>query len=172
MEHSYEIAYENILLQPLREHEALRMRILRNRMKHCFLTQNEISEEQQLVWYRSYLTKENDYMFAVCYSDRTFLGAIALYDIKDSAAEIGRVIIDKEQFPEKGLGRKAVYAACRIGFSQLKLQRIYANVLPDNIASLTVFRRLGFFEMVGKEDGCIYFEMEKDHFMRLDIQKN
>ena len=165
MIHDYQIAESDVLLRPLEERDALRMRILRNQKRHCFLTQQEITEEQQMRWYRSYLLKNDDYMFAVTDKDNPslFIGAIGLYDITDGAAEVGRVIIDKENFPKKGIGGQAVRAVCAIGFARLSLKCIYAKVLPNNIASLTMFRKLHFPE-VGMDGGCIRFEITKELF--------
>lgn len=172
MKHSYQTIEDNVSLRPLEESDALLMRVLRNQKKHCFLTQYEISEEQQIAWYHNYLSKENDYMFAVGSADHPdlFIGAVAVYDIKNGVAEVGRVIIDKNHYPQKGLGGSAVKAACRIGFADLKLELIYAKVLVENIASLTMFRKLGFIE-TGEKDGCIHFEMRKEHFERLNGSK-
>jgi RimJ/RimL family protein N-acetyltransferase len=44
----------------------------------------------------------------------------------------------------KKLGKPILSAACKYGFDTLKFSRIYAEVKPENIASVKVFEDVGF----------------------------
>ena len=148
MEHTYEYAYGRVVLKPLERKDIEELRVLRNRERQYFLSQGIIMPEGQITWYDSYLKKENDIMFKVARADRLekFIGAIAVYDIDKSAgcAEFGRLVIDKEKAPEKGIGLEATVAACNFAFEKLGVSRITAVAVKDNERALKVYAKAGF----------------------------
>ena len=148
MQHSYQCEYGRIMLCPLESQDIEELKILRNKKRKYFLTQDEISADSQREWYERYLQKANDYMFKIVRKgyDSEFIGAIALYDIDNlsKSAEFGRLIIDKDKCKEKGLGTEAVRAISLLGFNELKLSKIHAEVLQDNMAAIISYKRAGY----------------------------
>lgn len=73
-----------------------------------------------------------------------FLGAMSLHDInlEFQTASIGYWVA-KEHW-RKGIATEAARVLLRFGFEELGLNRIYAELQKENVASLTLLVRLGF----------------------------
>lgn len=159
MKHDYEFAYERIILKPLNEEDIESLRILRNKEKQYFFTGDDITPEQQKVWYANYLKKNDDIMFKVVKKEEPdkFIGAIAVYEINsnEGTAEVGRTVIDKEKAPEKGIGMEATKAVCKFAFDVLGMKKVVGEVLKNNERIIKVDLRAGFV-MVGDKDEDTY----------------
>lgn len=160
MKHQYRCIYKKILLRPLEKKDIEELRVLRNKNQQFFFNSSEISKESQEKWFEKYLTKNNDYMFAVELVDKPgeFIGAIAIYDIdeKTGIAECGRTVLDKEKAPIKGIGTNVTVAACNLAFTQIGIKKIIAEILKSNERILKVDTRAGFV-VVGEngDNWCI-----------------
>ena len=148
MNHHYEYVSENIILQPLCEEDLENVRVLRNKLRNFFFTTNLISPEGQKKWYGSYLQDDHDIMFKVVRKtdSQDFIGAISLCGINMDlkTAEMGRVMVDKEKAPEKGIGTEVVKAVCGFAFDVLGMEKVYAEVLSDNLRALRAYQKAGF----------------------------
>lgn len=162
MQHAYQFEFESILLKPLMEADIEELRVLRNREKQYFSSQDEITREGQKQWYQKYLNKADDIMFKIVKHDNPdlFIGAIALYDIdwEQRIAECGRTVLDKSLAPEKGIGQEATKAVCLFGFEVLKIRKIVAEVLKSNERIIKVDKRAGFY-IVGEHEDVYEIEM-------------
>lgn len=69
------------------------------------------------------------------------IGKVGLWQMP----EIGYIL--NPQYWRRGLAREAVHAVIDHGFTKLGLDRITANVDPDNLASLRMLAKLGFVEI-------------------------
>lgn len=147
MKHAYRYRYQRVLLRPLEEGDLEALRKLRNENRRFFNTTQSIAPQQQRVWFANYLERQNDLMFAVELNARPgeFAGAIALYDIDESArmAEFGRTLMDKEKATEAGIGTDAVLAVCRFAFEELGLAKITAEVLKTNLRAGKAYAKAG-----------------------------
>lgn len=156
MKHQYEYKNKRIMLKPLEASDIEDLRNLRNRNKQFFATQTEITKEGQEKWYRNYLQKDNDIMFKVVLSEKPeqFIGAVAVYDIDREAktCEFGRIVIDKELVSEKGIGTETVEGICQFAFSELRMQKIKAEVLKENARAIAVYKKVGFVVVYETED--------------------
>ena len=162
MEHNYMFGFEDIILKPLLSSDLEELRVLRNKEKNFFATQDEITKEMQEKWYQRYLGKNDDIMFKIVKKTEpeAFIGAIALYDIdqKEKTSECGRTVVDKGLAPEKGIGLMATKAVCLFGFEQLGLKKIVGGVLKSNERIIKVDTRAGFY-IVGEDDDFYQIEM-------------
>lgn len=162
MDHRYEITNDNLLLRPLKYNDIEPLRLLRNEQRHFFSNNNLISQQQQEEWFKAYLAKDNDIMFAITTAENpdAFCGAIALYNIdyQSRLAEFGRVIIDKTLLEEKGIGTKAIKTICRFGFDTLLLNKIRAVVLKNNSRAIKAEIKAGF-QIVGEHDDVYEIEI-------------
>lgn len=70
----------------------------------------------------------------------TFLKKI---DDENRKAEIG-IFIGNTDATGIGIGHRALKLICEFGFSQLNLDKIYAQILDDNMASIRCFAKAGF----------------------------
>ncbi len=161
MKHSFSVTLDNIELRPLEIGEIEQMRILRNQTRQCFIYSGEISKIAQSAWYEKYLSAPGDYMFSIYYQQQ-WIGAVALYNIANGEAEFGRLVIDRTKADRGGLGVQATRAACRFGFEELDLIRIYLEVFEDNLAARKTYERAGFHytERTIEKSGRHMAEME------------
>lgn len=148
MKHDYIFEFARIVLKPLDHEDIQNLRVLRNKERQFFSSQFMISEEKQEEWYKNYLSKSDDIMFKVVKKEalEDFVGAIAVYDIdyKQSIAEVGRTLIDKERCMAKGIGLDATRAVCKFAFDVLNIKKILGIALKTNERILKVDQRAGF----------------------------
>lgn len=162
MRHSYQLSHQRILLRPLEETDIEALRSLRNENRAFFNTTAFITAEQQRDWFRRYLLRDGDVMFAAERAGRPgeFIGAIALYDIDLSTgtAEFGRTLLDKKKAPEHGLGTELVAAVCRVGFEQIGIVKITAEVLKTNGRAIAAYAKAGC-KVIGENHRSWLLEM-------------
>ena len=130
-------------IRPLMGGDIEPMRRLRNKNRHMFVLSSKITLEEQQVWYARYLHAPGDYMFSV-YFENHWIGAVAVYEVKDNCAEFGRLLIDRAAAGRGGLGVDATKAACQIAFEQLGVERITLTVYCDNPAAQITYLKAGF----------------------------
>lgn len=153
MQHQYQGSFGLARLRPLAEQDIEPLRVLRNANKSFFYSDNEITKEQQELWFRQYLVNKSDIMFSVSTQKDSlslFAGASALYEISGARCEFGRFVID-DSFRGQGLGRDAFIATMEIAFGELMMDEICLSVLEGNHRALDLYESLGFV-VVNKKD--------------------
>ncbi|MEE5993450.1 MAG: GNAT family N-acetyltransferase [Oscillospiraceae bacterium] len=158
MKHDYSCIYENVRLRPLMGADTEPLRLWRNDAeKTKFLRPiGVITPEMQNKWFESYLEDENQIIFAIDEISELnrMVGSVALYDFHETTAEIGKIQIGDDKAHHRGIGRKALAMACKIGFDYLHLTKIIASVHQDNISSHSNFEKLGF-QIVGTHPSVV-----------------
>ena len=149
MDHNYAISSESLTIRPLRQDDIELIRLWRNHpeVKNLFFSAHEITREQQMKWFESYLTKHNDYMFII--EERqgdSFLriGTVALYEVNEYEAEFGRLLIGESSAKGKGYGKLITHLTCRIAFEQLAVDSVKLEVIASNEIAITTYIRNGF----------------------------
>lgn len=169
MKHSYTQTFRRVLLRPLEERDIEELRVLRNKNQQYFNNTAQITPEQQKVWYEKYLTKEDDYMFAAELVDNpgVFIGSSAIYNIdwETGTLETGRLIIDKENNPEKGIGAEVGCAHSLIAFAQMELKRIVGDVRKDNPRALKMNLNLGY-TVIGETEDHWILQLKREDFLK------
>lgn len=150
MKHKFIISKNGYILRPLEFKDIEFLRALRNKEqnRYCFLYGEIISEEQQQKWYKAYLEKSGDYMFAI-FKENTldqFLGAVAIYNFnnENNSAEFGRIVLDKIKLTESGVGTLVTSEVCNFSFKQFNLSEIVLEVFEDNIPAVKTYEKVGF----------------------------
>lgn len=177
MKHSFEARIDALSIQPLKQSDIELLRKWRNdeHIAKFFRKIGFISAQQQLQWYNKYLI-EKEYYWSIVENGKT-IGALAIYNISDTDAEIGRIMIGDINARGKGYGYKALIMAMTIGFQQLNLKKFNLNVHEKNTTALNIYKLAGFIENGShpfNEDGkeyemCINYE----HFVNVNpIHKN
>ena len=171
MNHDIVCAFNRVILKPMSMEESEKMRIVRNKASQWFGFSGEITKEQQKIWYEKYLKNESDYMFSIFHRDTgKWIGAAGLYniDFNKKTGEYGRIVIDQEITPEKGLGRDSATCICCIGFEKLLLDKITLEVFSDNIPAKTNNLNTGFkivkTEKISDTRDNLYMELYKEDF--------
>lgn len=132
------ITMTNIMLADLEY-----LRELRNSNKRYFITQNEITAEDQLKWYNRYLADDTDLTLVI--RDETPLGMFGIYhiDYQKKTAEFGRLLLDPKT-RGLGYGKEAVSLLIDYGFRNMGMSELYADIFTWNEPCLNVFRKLKF----------------------------
>jgi diamine N-acetyltransferase len=151
LDHDYIIKGKNVVLRPLKESDIEMIRIWRNQehIRESFLNNSIITEDQQKVWYKSYVNNMNDFMFIIEEKNNnrlTPIGTIALYnlDLNHKSAEFGRLLIGESKGTGKGYGQEATKLLCKFGFLELGLNKIYLKVFQKNLRALNIYLSCGF----------------------------
>ncbi len=172
MEHKYSFEYWGLILKPLLYTDIENLRVLRNKERQYFASQNIITCEEQIEWYQAYLAKSDDIMFKIVKkeSPEKFIGAIALYNIdwKEGICEFGRTLVNKELAPEKGVGLAATKAVCLFGFECLEMKKIRGEALKTNERILKVYARAGF-SVVGENEKFYFLEVVLKELLQENI---
>ena len=100
-----------------------------------------ISEEEIIEHYAD-MQAEGAHQFLL-FRDDLFVGDADLRGIRDGSAEFA-FMIAAPSVQGKGLGTRFALMIHAFGFSKLGLERIYASVVPENVASRRVFEKLGY----------------------------
>ena len=83
-------------------------------------------------------------MFSIYNQKGQFLGGAALYDIAETSAEFGRIIIDKTAACKKGIGCQVLLLLCRFARDQFHLQSLHLEVFEDNLPAVKTYEKAGF----------------------------
>ena len=62
----------------------------------------------------------------------------------------------------KGLGKSVLMEACNYWFRSLHLEGIYAEVKPENIASIKILEAVGFM-LQNNREGLLTYHIKKEH---------
>lgn len=143
LEHQFFVEKNHLLLRPLLIDDIESMRLLRNRNRNYFLFSEQITVEEQNTWYKSYQNKEKDYMFSIFYK-QFWIGAVAIYDVKDGHGEFGRLMIDSSREGCKGLGVRVTKMISEIAFLEMNLHVLDLEVYCDNVAAQITYLKAGF----------------------------
>jgi RimJ/RimL family protein N-acetyltransferase len=94
-----------------------------------FLHPTSAAVADQLAWMRAYEQRPGDYYFIVT-DERSggLVGTIGIYDLAEGAGEWGRWLIR----PDSLAAVESALLIYRLGFEQLKLDRLYCRTLADN----------------------------------------
>lgn len=163
MQHRFEKVCRRVTLRPLEEKDIEYTRFLRNQYRNCFVFSDEVTEEAQKKWYKSYLSRDGDYMFAVCVLGQC-VGTAAIYNVNTTAkcAEYGRLLIDKTRCQGRGFGQDVTQAACCIAFEQIGIETIVLEVFKNNISARKTYERCGFryIESLDEKNGRQLLKMQ------------
>jgi RimJ/RimL family protein N-acetyltransferase len=101
----------------------------------------EYSPEDVIESYTELEREGGHFFFA--YRDSVLIGDADLRSFRDGSAELA-FMIGAPPKQGKGLGTRFATLVVHFGFMTLGLERIYASIVPGNVASRRVFEKLGF----------------------------
>ena len=105
-----------------------------------------ISRDQHYEWFKCYLAKDDDFVFAVTEEER-LAGQASLYRIRwdEAQAEVGRFIVAPER-----RGRGIIKMACShlvaFAWETFDLEYLYLEVMAHNHRAIRLYREGGFEE--------------------------
>ena len=87
--------------------------------------------------------------------------AIYHIDREKGCAEYGRLLVDKINFPEKGLGSAITYGASEIACKDLGLSMLYSEIYESNLPSMYAHLKVGFHEV----ETCMLNDHQKIYYL-------
>ena len=87
--------------------------------------------------------KKDNYKFAILVN-KEFVGTIALENPNESKTSFETGLFLGRKYWNKGIGTEALKEIVRFGFKELKLKRIWAGVLSNNVGSSKAVEKAGF----------------------------
>jgi RimJ/RimL family protein N-acetyltransferase len=102
---------------------------------------DELSEDDIIEHYAE-MEQDGAHQFLL-FRDDVFVGDGDLRGFRDGCAEFA-FMIAAPSVQGKGLGTRFALMIHALGFLHLGLERIYASVVPENVASRRVFEKLGY----------------------------
>ena len=108
----------------------------------------EAISEEEIVEHYAEMEAEGAHQFLL-FRDGVFVGDADLRGIEDGAAEFA-FMIAAPSAQGKGLGTRFALMVHALGFRHLGLERIYASVVPENVASRRVFKNAAWCSKPGR----------------------
>lgn len=106
-----------------------------------------VSEAEQLRWFENLSQNKNSIrcIVAIKEEEKKAVGTVILneIDMKNGTGHI-HIKMVKEEGRGKGYGTDAVKTLVKYAFDYMRLNCIYANILPYNKASIRLFEKCGF----------------------------
>lgn len=130
----------DLTLMPLALSHIEMLRQWRNANRQYFFTQDEISHEQQMTWFRETHSRDmTDYCW-IAHLNGTAVGTGSLnhIDLEKGEAEWSRLIIPEGEMRGQGLAHRIAVTIRDYGIDVLKLTRIYGSLWSSNTRVLKV----------------------------------
>lgn len=102
-------------------------------------------------WLNLYFAREGDYYFIAETLNEIPLGTYGVYDLNETSAEIGRLVIR----PEVPAGAPATVLLIDLFYTQIGLTQLRGRVVARNHRARSFFRKLGFNEVKVEHAGQV-----------------
>ncbi len=155
----------NITLRTISEKDIEKIRVWKNEHRSSFFFQDIISPENQIRWFRKYLSRGNDFVFIVSYTDKD-IGCIAFREL-DEVIDIYNVILGDKSFGGKGYMSIANSIMCSYIIDNFK-KDITVKVLKTNPA-IKWYLKNNFLE-IDDTDNYLLFKLDYDNFKKIDYK--
>lgn len=106
-------------------------------------------------------------------SDNSCVGAIDIFEFEPHHQRAGLGILVSEKYRRNGIAGEALDLIIKHAFSHIGINQLFCNILPNNKASIALFRSRGFVKCALKKgwlkiNGSFYdevmFQLLKDNF--------
>lgn len=137
-----------ITIRPLCIEDALTSYKWRNNSNIWKYTGNKpdrlITPEMETEWIKKVIKNDNERRFAII-ADGKYIGNTYLTNIENKTAKY-HIFIGEESFWGKGIGTEVLKLVLTFAKKELKLKTIYFNPSINNVATLKMYRKMGFVE--------------------------
>ena len=93
------------------------------------------------------------------------MGFIDLFDYDAHNKRAGVSIVLIEMYRQKGYGKDALNLLVKFSFHELRIHQLYGNVLEDNLASISLFKSVGFVNVGLKKEWRYYKGLFKNEYL-------
>jgi RimJ/RimL family protein N-acetyltransferase len=105
---------------------------------------DDVTEDSIKCFIRKSAEEKNTYHFAIADCHDEYLGTVSLKHVDEEARNAEYAISLRSYAQGKGVGKFATESILEFAFCHLNLERIYLNVLSDNIRAIAFYRKIGF----------------------------
>ncbi len=102
------------------------------------------TREEELAFVRKKMEETTTMWSMLEKESGAFIGNIELMDVRDADGELGIAITAARQ--DRGYGTEAIRRLLDYAFTDLKLERVWLKVYPDNTRAIHVYEHCGFRE--------------------------
>lgn len=130
---------------------------------NCFFRFNSdnVTIESVTEFINSCIEDNNNYHFAIADDNDIYQGTISLKNIESDANTAEYAIALRYDSHGKGIGTFATKEILEYAFRELNLNRVYLNVLADNVNAIRLYEKCGFvFEGEFREHLRIHGELK------------
>lgn len=153
-----------MVLRPLKEKDNNYMlEWMKDSRVNCFFRFNSenVTIKSVTEFINSCVEDNNNYHFAIADYNDIYQGTISLKNIDSDANTAEYAIALRYDAHGKGAGTFATKEILEYAFSKLNLNRVYLNVLADNVNAIRLYEKCGFiFEGEFKEHLKIHGELK------------
>lgn len=170
MNHNYEFSYKNVYIRPLSIQDIELLRNWRNDEKNTKYLRKlpYITEDMQSEWFRTYITNQDEYCFAIEEIEecKKTVGSLSLYNFNDNRAEFGKILVGDSNAHGKNVGYNSIVAVLYIAFNKLNLDEVFLHVFMDNQCAMHVYSKIGFrvveIKEIDEKEDCLMVITETD----------
>ena len=146
MKHEFCAEWDDVMIRPLHRYDIESLRKWRNKEDENKYLRNvgPISNEDQLRWFGNYLNQNGILFFVIDYKKTKTVGSFALYNVRGSECEIGKLVIGEQEARGHHVAQKAFLMAMGIADIYIGINKFLLSVHEDNIPAKIIYERLGF----------------------------
>lgn len=136
-----------VQLRPIESQDKNQLFEWRNRpeVSRNMFTDHSIGADEHSAWFEKAIHDTTRKMWIVQYQD-TDVGFLSLYDIKAQKTCDLAIYIGEPGLQGRGIGTAVEYLMLQIAFTELKVNRLCAQVFAFNEAALCIHKKFGFHE--------------------------
>ncbi|OHD06017.1 MAG: hypothetical protein A2086_06060 [Spirochaetes bacterium GWD1_27_9] len=123
---------------------------------------DHITEEMQKKWFQSINNDNNYYFIIVIDNKKVGLTEIKKIDYENKSGESGIFIYD-DSYQNSVYPFKIIFSLFDFAFYELKLEKIYAYILPENVRAVKFNESLGF-SFIEKESSMGKYILTTDNY--------
>lgn len=130
--------------------------------KHLSATSADLDKQRNFI--SSYMESESDFYYIICDWQRTPVGTIRLYDVKDDSFCWGSWILSDRHPPSAAV--ESALLLYDFAFFSLHYARSHFDVRKENLRVIDFHKRFGA-NVVGEDELNLYFNYERDNYLSI-----
>lgn len=151
-----------MVLRELKEKDAIHMLewMKDNDISKCFQFDTKNSSIDKCVEFiRNSSLNEKNRNYAIVDSNDEYLGTISLKNIDLLNRNAEYAIVTRNKTHGTGVAKQATIDLLKIAFNDMKLEKVYLNVLSENIRAIKFYKKIGF-KYEGEFRNHLYLNLE------------
>jgi RimJ/RimL family protein N-acetyltransferase len=140
----------DIVLRTINENDLELLRVWKNDNREYFFYKNIINPEEQVLWFKGYKNRKNDYILVILYEDN-LIGCAGYRLIEDNQIDLYNIILSNKEFGGRGIMGESIRLLCSYILDNFAGE-ISLKVLAGNLKAIKWYNDNGFVELYDKEN--------------------